>query len=75
MVMVLLNLAVIPDEVVKEIDFNPGWSVRFSELMKKYKKNWDEEAERENEKDGSKKRFKWKYQDDELEQAYADFMK
>jgi len=33
MVMILLNLAIIPDEVVKKIDFNPGWSRRFLKLM------------------------------------------
>jgi len=56
MVLILLNLAVIPDEVIRgtdedkkvaghkvinKIDFNPGWSKRFMQSMKDYKENWN----------------------------------
>jgi len=41
MVMILLNLAVIPDEVVKKIDFDMGWSTRFKKLMDEYKSEWN----------------------------------
>ena len=40
--MLLLNLAVIPDEVVKKIDFNPGWSRRFKKSMDQYKEDWND---------------------------------
>jgi len=41
MVMLLLNLAVIPDEVIKKIDFHPGWSRRFKKSMDQYKEDWN----------------------------------
>ena len=40
MVMVLLNLAVIPDSVVKKIDFEENWQSRFKENMKLYQDSW-----------------------------------
>tara|TARA_B110000285_G_scaffold199866_1_gene233299 strand:- start:171 stop:578 length:408 start_codon:yes stop_codon:yes gene_type:complete len=60
MVMVLLNLAVIPDEVVQKIDFKRGWQKRFKRNMKKYKKSFP---------------VRWKYQDEDLEVRYARFVK
>jgi len=33
----LLNLGNIPDQVVEDMDFKPGFSTRFKELMDKYK--------------------------------------
>jgi len=45
MVMLLLNLAIIPDEVCKKIDFSPGWSERFKNLMKEYRTKWDMEVD------------------------------
>ena len=41
MVMILLNLAVIPDEVVKKLDFEEGWQKRFKDNMQAYKDNWN----------------------------------
>ena len=40
MVMILLNLAYIPDSVVKEIEFVPGWQRIFKQNMDKYKKEF-----------------------------------
>lgn len=37
MVMVLLNLSYIPDDVVKNIDFIPGWQQKFHKIMRSYK--------------------------------------
>ena len=37
MVVILLNLAMIPDEVVRKIDFKPGWQLRFKDNMQQYK--------------------------------------
>ena len=59
MVMLLLNLAVIPDEVVQKIDFKRGWQKRFKRNMKIYKKSFP---------------VKWKYQDGDLEVRYARFV-
>jgi len=36
MVMVLLNLSYIPDDVIKKIDFDAGWSLRFKQNMIDY---------------------------------------
>lgn len=41
MVMILLNLAVIPDSVVKKIDFEENWQQRFKENMKQYQDSWN----------------------------------
>ena len=45
MVVVLLNLAYIPDWVIQHPDmhFRPGWSMTFKSLMDQYKANWEEE--------------------------------
>lgn len=37
MVMVLLNLSIIPNEVIQTIDFKRGWQRRFKRTMKAYK--------------------------------------
>ena len=37
MVMILLNLSYIPDDVVKNLDFDPGWQRRFYAIMRSYK--------------------------------------
>lgn len=47
MIMILLNLAYIPDSVAKELEFSPGWSKKFHEDMNKYKKNWSEKHGKE----------------------------
>lgn len=61
MVMILLNLAVIPDEVVRKMDLKAGWQKRFKGLMNDYKANFQG--------------MTWKYQDEELEKMYAEFVK
>ena len=58
--MLLLNLAVIPDEVVQKIDFKRGWQKRFKKNMKRYKQSFP---------------VKWKYQDSDLEVRYARYVK
>lgn len=55
MIVVLLNLACIPDAVVKTIDFEAGWQKRFKLHMNNWKLNWTGKVE------------KWRYQDEELE--------
>jgi hypothetical protein len=63
MVMLLLNLAYVPDTVIGQLDsFKAGWQVRFQGLM---------DAEKEAfEKDTGKK---WRFQDEELEKEYHAF--
>lgn len=61
LIMILLNLAVIPDEVVRKMDLQPGWQKRFKALMDEYKTNF--------------KGTPWRYQDQELEDQYAAFVK
>lgn len=37
LVILLLNLAYVPDDVIKKlVDFNPGWSIKFKALMEEY---------------------------------------
>lgn len=69
MVMLLLNLAIIPDDVVKKMDFNPGWSRRFLHLMQDYRKNWDDDDAHK-----APTGHKFKFQDNELETAYQKFV-
>lgn len=57
MVMILLNLAIIPDEVVKKIDFNPGWSRRFLKLMQAFRKEWNEDKAHDPENGGHQFKF------------------
>lgn len=40
MVMILLNLAVIPDSVVEKMDLKPQWQKRFRGLMRAYKEKF-----------------------------------
>lgn len=41
LVMILLNLAYIPDSVVQKVSsFNPGWSLEFKNLMNEH---WDQD--------------------------------
>ena len=60
-----MNLAVIPDSVVKKIDFHPGWQSRFKENMQAFKTSFDQQKE---------KGGKWKYQDRQLEKQYTKFV-
>jgi len=62
MIMILLNLAVIPDDVARKMDFNPGWQKRFKAFMEEYKSNFKGQCE-------------WRYQDQELENSYWAFVK
>ena len=63
LVMILLNLAYIPDEVVHKIHFNEGWSLEFKEHMDKFKKDWEE-----------KHGYPWEYQSEKWETKYKEFM-
>jgi len=83
MVMLLLNLAIIPDEVCKKIDFSPGWSERFKNLMKEYREKWDMEVDMSQEDYENapeynlrrpKKTLKWDFQNNELEEKYQKFV-
>ena len=63
-VTVLLNLAYIPDEVIKKVNFaEKGWRKVFVKAMNEYKQNWS-----------AKHRKQWKYQDAQLEQMYNEFV-
>ena len=77
MIMILLNLAYIPDDVVQQIqDFEPGWSTRFKQSMTDYKNNFNLKVEKkEVGKHGILYDTKWRYQGKVLEQRYAEFMK
>jgi hypothetical protein len=48
MIMILLNLAYIPDSVVQDIDFEKGWHERFLKLMNAYKNSFNSEDKSEN---------------------------
>jgi len=63
LVILVLNLANIPDPVVKEMDFEPGFSKRFTTLMEKFKEGFEKEHGVE-----------WGFQDEKLEAKYNDFM-
>ena len=61
----LMNIAVIPDEVVQKTNFNHlGWADIMKGNMKQYKEKWTSENGRQ-----------WKYQDNELEQEYLAFVR
>lgn len=63
MVFLLMNLAVVPDEVIKKTNFHiHGWAEIFKHNMDEYKRNWQGEG-------------RWKYQDAELEERYTNFVK
>jgi len=62
MVFLLLNLAVVPDDVIKECDFSVhGWASKFKDSMNDFKAKWEH--------------GEWKYQDADLEEKYAAFVK
>lgn len=64
LVMILLNLSYIPDDVVKHIDFQPGWQRRFQGAMEGYKAVFQQQMKR-----------KWKYQCRELEDEYSEHIR
>ena len=77
MIMVLLNLAYIPDEVIRKIqDFEPGWSTKFKQGMTDYKNNFNQKVESEKKVDlhGQVYDTKWRYQGKELEKRFAQFV-
>ena len=40
MVVILLNVAYIPDEVARKIHFKPGWQQQFKRDMEEFKKHF-----------------------------------
>lgn len=46
MVMILLNLSYIPDDVIRHIDFEPGWQRRFHGAMRGYKEFFQQQMRR-----------------------------
>lgn len=89
LIMVLLNLAYIPDDVVRQIeDFNHGWSFKFKKLMDEYYSHqrfskWTEQfdslrAEVENENpnasEDEKRAAFYANLNEKLESNYQDFV-
>ena len=64
MVVILLNLSYIPDDVVKFIDFQPGWQERFKMHMMAYRRYFEEIYERQ-----------WVFQNANLEIEYSRFFR
>lgn len=64
MVMILLNLSYIPDDVVKNLDFDPGWQKRFHAIMRSYKEYFQQQMRRQ-----------WCFQNKELEEEYSKYIK
>jgi hypothetical protein len=62
LVVLLLNLAAIPDEVAKNFDFKAGFSKEFVQLMENYKKKFTQEQT-----------FKWEYMNEENISRYISF--
>ena len=71
MIVLLLNIAYIPDDVVKELDFDPEWHIRFKKLMDTYKEKFNAEDKSSNPENQG---LEWKFQDDQLEDRYKKFM-
>lgn len=62
-VMILLNLAYIPDSIIRHVDFSKyGWSDHFREGMEDFKRVFESEHGR-----------KWEFQNQALEKEYFDF--
>ena len=71
MIILLLNLAYIPDSVIADIDFDKGWHERFQKLMTSYKEKFNSASKSKNpENEG----LEWKFQDADLEERYGKFM-
>ena len=78
MIMVLLNLASIPDSVVKNTDYTvPGWSKVFHNDMDKYASEFNQRQPQSvdfkitaDDKPDNYKLCDWKFQDSELENWY-----
>lgn len=62
MVMFLLNLAYVPDDVIRSLeDFKPGWQEKLTNLMK------------ENQATFTEKHSEWRFQDEQMEEEYKDY--
>lgn len=70
MIMILLNLAYIPDSVVQKIHFKQGWHEDFKMLMDNYKEQFDAQDKSSN---PDNQDLKWKFQDEDLETRYGKF--
>ena len=78
MIMVLLNLASIPDSVVKNTDYTvPGWSKVFYNDMDKYASEFNQRQPQSvdyeitaDDKPDNYKLCDWRFQDSELENWY-----
>ena len=89
LIMVLLNLAYIPDDVVKQLeDFNHGWSFKFKKLMDEYYSQerfskWNDqfdsiraevESEMPNANEDEKKAAFYGRLNEKLEESYHEFV-
>lgn len=63
MVQILINLAYIPDDVVKKINFKPGWHEEFLKNMNEYKANYKRDTGKT-----------WEFQNKRLEDEYVEFI-
>jgi hypothetical protein len=69
LVILLLNIACVPDSVIKLIpNFEDGWSAQFIRLIENYKHDFRA-------KDGAGNDVVYRFQDGELEDQYATFVK
>ena len=69
MVMFLLNLAYVPDEVIRGLqDFTPGWQEKLSDAMK-----MNQRAFTEKNKENEKYPEGWRFQDGDMEDDYKEF--
>lgn len=64
LVLLLLNLAYIPDSVAKNLHFECGWSINFKELMIDFQKKWELDQE-----------LTWEFQTDAVENEYRQYIK
>ena len=68
--MFLLNISYVPDEIIKNLThFNQGWSGDFCREMMQYQKNFNQNLKMKN------INATWKFQDDELEHEYINYVK
>lgn len=63
MVQICINLAYIPDDVARKINFKPGWQKIFKKNMDEYKENFKKNHGKA-----------WEFQNQRLEEDYIQFM-